>query len=117
MTTRAFRRGARSTPTSTSWSVRRRTARRRWRRHGVTARTWRCSTSGRADISGLALAERLTRAASAPAVALTSTHDVADFGDRVALCAARGFVPKAALSGAALAAALARPWRRLRERR
>ena len=34
---------------------------------------------------------------------LTSTHDAADFGDLVARCGARGFVPKAELSGEALA--------------
>jgi DNA-binding NarL/FixJ family response regulator len=61
---------------------------------------------GLPDISGLAVAERLARAPKAPAVVLTSTHDVADFGDRVARCGARGFVPKAGLSGASLAAAL-----------
>jgi hypothetical protein len=38
---------------------------------------------------------------------LTSTRDAADFGDRVARCGARGFVPKAELSGEALSAALA----------
>ena len=61
---------------------------------------------GLPDISGLDVAERLTRLRDPPAVVLTSTHDVADFGDRVARCGARGFVPKAALSGEALAAVL-----------
>jgi DNA-binding NarL/FixJ family response regulator len=64
---------------------------------------------GLPDVSGLDVAERLARGPDAPAVVLTSTHDVADFGDRVARCGARGFVPKAALSGEALAAALDRP--------
>jgi DNA-binding NarL/FixJ family response regulator len=62
---------------------------------------------GLPDMSGLEVAERLTRLRNPPAVVLTSTHDVADFGDRVARCGARGFVPKAALSGEALAAVLA----------
>ena len=56
------------------------------------------------DMSGLAVAERLAREPDPPAVVLTSTYDVADFGDRVARCGARGFVPKAALSGEALTA-------------
>ena len=36
------------------------------------------------------------------AVVLTSTHDPADYGDGAARCGARGFVPKAELSGQAL---------------
>ena len=62
---------------------------------------------GLPDMSGLYLAERLTREPSPPAVVLTSTHDAVDFGDRVASCGARGFVPKAALSGDAISALLA----------
>jgi DNA-binding NarL/FixJ family response regulator len=58
------------------------------------------------DVSGLALAERLVSGADAPAVVLTSTRDAADFGDRIARCGARGFVPKAELSGDALGALL-----------
>lgn len=61
---------------------------------------------GLPDMSGLAVAEQLTREPGAPAVVLTSTHDAADFGDRVTSCGARGFVPKAALSGDAIAALL-----------
>jgi DNA-binding NarL/FixJ family response regulator len=64
---------------------------------------------GLPDTSGLAVAERLAQAADAPAIVLTSTHDAADFGDRLARCGARGFVPKAELSGAALAAVLEQP--------
>src|SRR2546421_222212 len=37
------------------------------------------------DMNGLKVAERLTCEADAPAVVLTSTHDVADFGDGIAL--------------------------------
>ena len=38
---------------------------------------------------------------------ITSTRDAADVADRVRACGARGFVPKAELSGAALDAVLA----------
>ena len=62
---------------------------------------------GLPDVSGLAVAEELTREPGGPSVVLTSTHDAADFGGRIARCGARGFVPKAELSGAALAAFLA----------
>jgi len=62
---------------------------------------------GLPDMSGLSVAERLAREPDAPAVVLTSTHDAADFGDRVTSCGARGFVPKSALSGDAIAALLA----------
>jgi DNA-binding NarL/FixJ family response regulator len=53
---------------------------------------------GLPDMSGLTVAERLTSEAGGPAVVLTSTHDAADFGDQIARCGARGFVPKAAFS-------------------
>ena len=62
---------------------------------------------GLPDMSGLALAERLTSEPDAPAVVLTSTREEADFGDGVARCGARGFVPKASLSGEAISALLA----------
>jgi DNA-binding NarL/FixJ family response regulator len=58
------------------------------------------------DMSGLSVATRVAREPGAPAVVLTSTHDVADYGDRVAQCGARGFLPKADLSGEALSALL-----------
>jgi DNA-binding NarL/FixJ family response regulator len=61
---------------------------------------------GLPDVSGLSVAKRLTSGPDAPAVVLTSTHDEADFGDGVARCGARGFVPKSALSGEAIAALL-----------
>jgi DNA-binding NarL/FixJ family response regulator len=61
---------------------------------------------GLPDMSGLSVAERLAREPDPPAVVLTSTHDAADFGDRVASCGARGFVPKASLSGEAISALL-----------
>ena len=58
---------------------------------------------GLPDTSGLAVAEQLTSGPDAPSVVLTSTHDPTDFGDRIASSGARGFVPKAELSGEALA--------------
>jgi DNA-binding NarL/FixJ family response regulator len=61
---------------------------------------------GLPDMSGLSVAEQLTREPDPPAVVLTSTHDAADFGDRVVSCGARGFVPKADLSGEAISALL-----------
>jgi two-component system response regulator EvgA len=39
-------------------------------------------------------------------VVLTSTHDAADFGERIAHCGARGFVPKGELSAEALSGLL-----------
>jgi CheY-like chemotaxis protein len=59
------------------------------------------------DMSGIEVAGRLSRWPDAPDVVLTSTHDPADFRERLARCGARGFVPKAELSGDALAAVLA----------
>jgi DNA-binding NarL/FixJ family response regulator len=59
------------------------------------------------DMSGLVVAERLARELDPPAVVLTSTHDAADFGERLARCGARGFVPKAELSGERLSVLLA----------
>jgi DNA-binding NarL/FixJ family response regulator len=61
---------------------------------------------GLPDMSGLSVAERLTREPDPPAVILTSTRDAADFGDGVARSGARGFVPKASLSGEAISALL-----------
>ena len=58
------------------------------------------------DMSGLEVAERLAEEPDPPAVVLTSTYDVADLGARVARCGARGFVPKAELSGEAVSALL-----------
>jgi DNA-binding NarL/FixJ family response regulator len=58
------------------------------------------------DMSGLAVAERLAGQQDPPAVVLTSTHDATDFGERLARSGARGFVPKAELSGERLSALL-----------
>jgi DNA-binding NarL/FixJ family response regulator len=58
------------------------------------------------DMSGLVVAERLAREPEPPAVVLTSTHDLNEFGDAVQRCGARGFVPKAELTGTTLAEVL-----------
>lgn len=59
------------------------------------------------DTSGPSVAERLAREPAPPAVVLTSTHDAADFGERLLRCGARGFIPKAELSSERLSALLA----------
>ncbi len=59
------------------------------------------------DMSGLSVAERITREPDSPAVVLTSTEDAADLGDRVERSGANGFVPKSELCGEALKALLA----------
>lgn len=58
------------------------------------------------DTDGFAVAAELTRGGDGPAVVLTSSRDAADFGPLVAESGALGFVPKAELSAAALAAFL-----------
>ena len=58
------------------------------------------------DTDGFAVAAELTRAQGAPAVVLTSSRDASDFGPLVAESGARGFVPKAELSGDTLSKAL-----------
>jgi len=60
------------------------------------------------DIDGFAVASRLTapNGDRAPAVILTSSRDPSDFGSQVASSGARGFIPKADLSGDSLAALL-----------
>jgi DNA-binding NarL/FixJ family response regulator len=60
------------------------------------------------DFDGFEVARRLaTMNGGSPAVILTSSRDAADFGPLVEQSGARGFVPKAELSGPALAALLA----------
>ena len=51
------------------------------------------------DIDGFDVASRLSNGAG-PDVVLTSSRDSSDFGPLVARSGARGFVPKAELSGA-----------------
>ena len=56
------------------------------------------------DIDGFAVADRLRQLEDPPAVILTSSRDGADYGRCIGECGAHGFVPKADLSGAAIAA-------------
>jgi DNA-binding NarL/FixJ family response regulator len=59
------------------------------------------------DLNGFQVAARLRDSnGDSPAVVLTSSRDGSDFGPLVAESGARGFVAKAELSGAALAALL-----------
>jgi DNA-binding NarL/FixJ family response regulator len=58
------------------------------------------------DMDGFQVADQLRRLANPPAVVLTSSRDSADFGSCMQVCCANGFVPKADLSGAAIAALL-----------
>ena len=59
-------------------------------------------------IDGFEVAERLTSdSADAPAVVLTSSRDGSDFDRRIARSGARGFIPKAEITGARLSAMLA----------
>jgi DNA-binding NarL/FixJ family response regulator len=51
------------------------------------------------DIDGFDVAARLTGEADAPIVILVSSRDGSDFGPLVTRSGARGFVPKAELSG------------------
>ena len=58
------------------------------------------------DLDGFEVAAALAKNGKAPAVVMTSSHDVHDFGRLVEQSGARGFIPKAELSGAALSAVL-----------
>jgi DNA-binding NarL/FixJ family response regulator len=62
------------------------------------------------DADGFVIAKRLASNGdgdrNAPTVVLTSSRDAADFGRLVAQSGARGFIPKAELSGARLTALL-----------
>jgi len=51
------------------------------------------------DMDGFAVASQLMTNGWAPQIVLTSSRDAADFGPRVSRSGARGFVPKAELSG------------------
>lgn len=55
-------------------------------------------------IDGFAVAEVLAHSPGAPNVVLVSGRDAATYGDRLPAAAARGFLPKRDLSGAALTA-------------
>jgi DNA-binding NarL/FixJ family response regulator len=58
------------------------------------------------DLDGFEIARRLCANGSSPAIVLVSSRDAADYGDLIAACGARGFVPKGELTGAALRAVL-----------
>ena len=58
------------------------------------------------DLDGFEVAARLTNGGGGPSVVLVSSRDGSDFGPLVERSGARGFIPKAELSGAALAALL-----------
>jgi two-component system response regulator EvgA len=57
-------------------------------------------------MNGFEVAARLTAEPDAPSIVLTSSHDSADFGQLIAGSGARGFIPKAELSGERIAALL-----------
>jgi DNA-binding NarL/FixJ family response regulator len=58
------------------------------------------------DVDGCEVARWLAAEANPPAVVLISSRDAEDYGARLAGCGARGFVAKADLSGATIAALL-----------
>src|SRR3954452_14976723 len=58
------------------------------------------------DVNGFEVANVLCRNGSAPAIVLVSSRDAADYGDLIAGCGARGFIPKAEISGASIRAML-----------
>jgi DNA-binding NarL/FixJ family response regulator len=54
------------------------------------------------DVDGFEVAARLRDGETEPVVVLISTRDRTDYGPRVERCGARGFIPKAELSAAAI---------------
>jgi DNA-binding NarL/FixJ family response regulator len=59
------------------------------------------------DLDGFEVCERLSYEVYKPAVVLTSSRDPSDYGPCLTRAAARGFVPKAELTGAGIADMLA----------
>jgi len=55
------------------------------------------------DLDGFAVAEALVVGTDSPVVVLTSSRSASDYGSRIGRSPARGFVPKAELSGPVLA--------------
>jgi DNA-binding NarL/FixJ family response regulator len=55
------------------------------------------------DHDGFVVAERLAAGSAAPAVVLISSREAAAYGPRITRASVRGFIPKRALSRAALA--------------
>jgi DNA-binding NarL/FixJ family response regulator len=64
---------------------------------------------------GFGVARRIAALPHPPAVILTSTRDADAYGERIALAPVRGFLPKAALSGAAIERLLEGPMEAGRE--
>jgi DNA-binding NarL/FixJ family response regulator len=58
------------------------------------------------DMDGFAVIERLDQNGNMPAVVLVSSRDASDYGCLIEKSGARGFIPKAELSGSALSALL-----------
>ena len=58
---------------------------------------------GLPDVDGIEVTRRLSRLGG-PKVVLTSSRDASDYPPHFDHCGARGFIPKAELSGSALAA-------------
>jgi len=56
------------------------------------------------DVDGFEVAERLSATSDPPAIVFISSRDAAAYGPRLQTAAARGFIAKRELSGAALAA-------------
>ena len=63
------------------------------------------------DLDGFAVAEALARGQPVPMVVLVSSRALLDYGPRVAASTARGFIPKAELSGDTLLRVIAGPER------
>jgi len=59
------------------------------------------------DLNGFEVARTLGHNGGSPAVVLVSSRDATDYGDLITTCGARGFIPKAELSGATIRALLA----------
>jgi DNA-binding NarL/FixJ family response regulator len=58
------------------------------------------------DLNGFEVTNVLCRNGSKVAVVLVSSRDASDYGDLISGCGARGFIPKAELSGASIRALL-----------
>jgi CheY-like chemotaxis protein len=54
------------------------------------------------DFDGFEVTERLSRLDTPPPVILTSSRDAYEYGSLITTSAARGFIPKSELSGAAI---------------
>jgi DNA-binding NarL/FixJ family response regulator len=59
------------------------------------------------DLDGFAVCRELCENGARPAVVLVSSRDACDYGGLIEKSGARGFIPKAELSGEALSATLA----------